>query len=76
MPDRPWSSTAPPEEFRTYISAEESPKEFTIRAVVLGALFGLPPLPASFVACVVAIVAAYVLTVELVKRVFYRHVTS
>jgi len=41
VPDRPWSSTAPPEEFRTYISAEESPKEFTIRALILGALFGL-----------------------------------
>ena len=39
--DRPWSSTAPPGEFRTYISAEESLKEFTVRAVVLGALFGL-----------------------------------
>jgi putative OPT family oligopeptide transporter len=39
--DRPWSSTAPPGEFRTYISAEENIKEFTIRAVVLGALFGL-----------------------------------
>ena len=41
MSERPWSSTAPPGEFRTYISAEESPKEFTIRAVILGALFGL-----------------------------------
>jgi putative OPT family oligopeptide transporter len=39
--DRPWSSTAPPGEFRTYISTEESIKEFTIRAVILGALFGL-----------------------------------
>jgi putative OPT family oligopeptide transporter len=39
--DRPWSSTAPPGEFRTYISAEEAIKEFTVRAVVLGALFGL-----------------------------------
>jgi putative OPT family oligopeptide transporter len=39
--ERAWSSTAPPGEFRTYISAEESPKEFTIRAVILGALFGL-----------------------------------
>jgi putative OPT family oligopeptide transporter len=39
--DRPWSSTAPPGEFRTYISAGESVKEFTIRAVILGALFGL-----------------------------------
>ena len=41
MTDRPWSSTAPPGEFRTYISAEETLKEFTIRAVILGALFGL-----------------------------------
>ena len=41
MSTRPWSSTAPPGEFRTYISAEESPAEFTIRAVILGALFGL-----------------------------------
>jgi putative OPT family oligopeptide transporter len=39
--ERAWSSTAPPGEFRTYISAEENPKEFTIRAVILGALFGL-----------------------------------
>ncbi len=38
---RAWSSTAPPGEFRTYVSAEESLKEFTIRAVILGALFGL-----------------------------------
>ena len=41
MSERPWSSTAPPGEFRTYISAEESIKEFTLRAVILGALFGL-----------------------------------
>ena len=39
--ERAWSSTAPPGEFRTYVSAEESPKEFTVRAVILGALFGL-----------------------------------
>src|SRR5690348_8987646 len=39
--ERAWSSTAPPGEFRTYIPAEESLMEFTIRAVVLGALFGL-----------------------------------
>jgi putative OPT family oligopeptide transporter len=39
--DRPWSSTAPPGEFRTYVSTEETLKEFTVRAVVLGALFGL-----------------------------------
>ena len=41
MSDRPWSSTAPPGEFRTYISAHETLKEFTVRAVILGALFGL-----------------------------------
>jgi len=39
--ERPWSYTAPPGEFRPYISAEESIKEFTLRAVILGALFGL-----------------------------------
>ena len=39
--ERAWSSTAPPGEFRTYISAEETLKEFTVRAVILGALFGL-----------------------------------
>ena len=41
MSERPWSSTAPPGEFRPYVSAEESIKEFTLRAVILGALFGL-----------------------------------
>jgi putative OPT family oligopeptide transporter len=39
--DRPWSSTAPPGEFRSYVFAEETQKEFTVRAVILGALFGL-----------------------------------
>ena len=41
MTNRPWSSTAPPGEFRTYIAPEESLREFTLRAVILGALFGL-----------------------------------
>ncbi|MGA2811771.1 MAG: oligopeptide transporter, OPT family [Candidatus Acidiferrum sp.] len=41
MSERPWSSTAPPSEFRPYISTQETLKEFTLRAVVLGALFGL-----------------------------------
>ena len=41
MSDRPWSSSAPSGEFRPYVSAEETQKEFTIRAVILGALFGL-----------------------------------
>jgi putative OPT family oligopeptide transporter len=39
--ERAWSSTAPPGEFRPYISPKETLSEFTIRAVVLGALFGL-----------------------------------
>jgi putative OPT family oligopeptide transporter len=39
--NRPWSSTAPPGEFRTYISTDETLAEFTVRAVILGALFGL-----------------------------------
>src|SRR6202045_967935 len=38
--ERPWSSTAPPGEFRTYVPAEESLKEFTVRAIILGAIFG------------------------------------
>ena len=38
---KPWSSTAPPGEFQPYIPAEESLAEFTLRAVVLGSLFGL-----------------------------------
>src|ERR1700691_3568004 len=36
-----WSSTAPPGEFHPYIPAQESIAEFTLRAVILGALFGL-----------------------------------
>jgi len=39
--NRPWSSTSPASEFRSYISPDESPAEFTLRAVILGALFGL-----------------------------------
>ncbi|HXN25271.1 MAG TPA: oligopeptide transporter, OPT family [Candidatus Dormibacteraeota bacterium] len=41
MSIKQWSSTAPPSEFRTYVPAAESPAEFTWRAVILGALFGL-----------------------------------
>src|SRR5271170_3118082 len=41
VPTKPWSSTAPPGEFRPYIDAEESVREFSLRAVVLGALFGI-----------------------------------
>jgi putative OPT family oligopeptide transporter len=38
---RPWSSTAPPGEFKPFVGPEESPREFTLRAVILGALFGI-----------------------------------
>ncbi len=38
---KPWSSTAPPGEFQPYVPAEENLAEFTLRAVVLGSLFGL-----------------------------------
>jgi putative OPT family oligopeptide transporter len=39
--NRPWSSTAPASEFRSYIPGSESPIEFSLRAVILGAVFGL-----------------------------------
>jgi putative OPT family oligopeptide transporter len=39
--NRPWSSTAPTSEFRSYVPGSESPTEFSLRAVILGALFGL-----------------------------------
>src|SRR5271167_3354250 len=38
---KPWSSTAPPAEFRPFVNAEENLGEFTLRAVVLGTLFGI-----------------------------------
>jgi putative OPT family oligopeptide transporter len=38
---KPWSSTAPPGEFRPYVAPEESIAEFTFRAIFLGALFGI-----------------------------------
>jgi putative OPT family oligopeptide transporter len=38
---RPWSSTAPPEEFRPFIPPEEEQAEFSLRAVLLGAVFGI-----------------------------------
>ena len=41
MATKPWSSTAPPAEFRPYVDAEESLGEFSLRAVVLGSLFGI-----------------------------------
>jgi putative OPT family oligopeptide transporter len=39
--DKPWSSTAPASEFRPYVDALVSVPEFTFRAVILGALFGI-----------------------------------
>ena len=41
MATKPWSSTAPPGEFRPYVESGENLREFTFRAVVLGALFGV-----------------------------------
>ena len=41
MATKPWSSTAPPGEFQPYIPAEETLAEFTLRAVLLGSVFGL-----------------------------------
>jgi putative OPT family oligopeptide transporter len=39
--DRPWSSTASGGEFHPYVPPGDSPREFSLRAVLLGALFGL-----------------------------------
>src|SRR5258708_4851644 len=39
--DRPWSSTAPVGEFQPYVPTEQRLAEFSLRAVVLGGLFGL-----------------------------------
>ena len=36
-----WSSTAPPGEFKPFIAPEQSLPEFTIKAVLFGALFGI-----------------------------------
>ena len=41
MANRQWSSTAPPAEFKPYVEAEESVAEFSLRAVILGSLFGI-----------------------------------
>jgi putative OPT family oligopeptide transporter len=38
--NKPWSSTAPPAEFRPYVAAETAITEFSWRAVILGAIFG------------------------------------
>ena len=39
-PTKPWSSTAPPAEFRPYVDASSTMTEFSWRAVILGAIFG------------------------------------
>ena len=41
MATKAWSSTAPPAEFRPYVPATEQPNEFSFRAVILGAIFGI-----------------------------------
>ena len=38
---KPWSSTAPPAEFRPYVDASSTMTEFSWRAVILGSLFGI-----------------------------------
>jgi putative OPT family oligopeptide transporter len=39
--DRPWSSAGPAGEFQPYVPGSQSPTEFSLRAVLLGSLFGL-----------------------------------
>ncbi len=41
MGSKPWSSTAPPGEFRPYVESSETLAEFTIRAILLGGFFGI-----------------------------------
>jgi len=41
LTDKPWSSTAPPAEFRPYVEASSTLTEFSLRAVILGAIFGI-----------------------------------
>jgi putative OPT family oligopeptide transporter len=38
---KPWSSTAPPSDFRPYVNASATVTEFSLRAVILGSLFGI-----------------------------------
>jgi putative OPT family oligopeptide transporter len=40
LANKPWSSTAPPAEFRPYVDASSAMTEFSWRAVILGAIFG------------------------------------
>src|ERR1700688_3402821 len=41
LAEKPWSSTAPPAEFRPYVDAPNAMTEFSWRAVILGSLFGI-----------------------------------
>ena len=41
MASKPWSSTAPADEFRPYVPADQNLPEFTLRAILLGILAGL-----------------------------------
>ena len=41
MATKLWSSTAPPAEFRPYVDASSTLKEFSWRAVILGSIFGV-----------------------------------
>jgi putative OPT family oligopeptide transporter len=41
LAEKPWSSTAPPADFRPYVDASQSPAEFSVRAILLGAFFGI-----------------------------------
>jgi putative OPT family oligopeptide transporter len=41
MATKQWSSTAPPAEFQPYVGPEETIAEFSLRAVILGSLFGI-----------------------------------
>jgi putative OPT family oligopeptide transporter len=41
LAEKPWSSTAPPGEFRPYVDSSQSPAEFSVRAILLGAFFGI-----------------------------------
>ena len=41
MATKAWSSTAPPGEFQPYIPPEQDVSEFSVRAIVLGAIFGI-----------------------------------
>ena len=41
MAKKSWSSTASPGDFRSYVEPQETVAEFSVRAVILGSLFGI-----------------------------------